>query len=674
VEEDLRKNLDLPGRLEELLSWSAERWAELCRRWLLQGEGSPRVMVTGLPSKACGERIQAADKERIEAQKSKLGEEGCAAAAEKLARAEAENDVDTPDEVSKQFPLPDVAKIKLIDVSTVTTHEGSLKAVFGGDAERVRSVLEAAAGTDLPLPKMQFDHVAGAQFVTCHVLVPIDGLAPQQLALLPLWCNVAFELPLAASSAGPAMGYEAVVQALTDVTVSYSFDMGLGGDMFAVGTAGNMLDLRMKVESARYAEAPVWLGRILADAVFDIERLRVAAQRIMNAVPNVKRNSRQMMKMAMAALSYKDACAHGAFNAFRVERVLNAIVGDEASLASAAKELAGIRDLLLKAPGAMMVRVGGDVDCLGQDIIAPWRQALGSGSVVPAALAARPALPRELFATDGVRLRPGCTAGCLLSSSADESNYWLIRSESLSDPRSPDLAPLLVAAEYLTALEGPFWRKIRGAGFSYSYSLRLDLALGSLAFGLFKATDPVGAYRVAEKIVKTLCGVPVEEAEPTPKEKEKEGKEDEEEEDEGEEEEDDGLDPSALEAAQSGVIFSLIEDVDTMPGAMGQAFVRTLEHLPPDQLQFLLSAVQAVKADEVLTVLRKHVLPLFDGSKGRLAVMTCPKEKRSSIEEGLGGLVPAIKVAHFDVDALVTTLAQQSGFELLRARSMEALT
>lgn len=120
---------------------------------------------------------------------------------------------------------------------------------------------------------------------------------------------------------------------------------------------------------------------------------------------------------------------------------------------------------------------------------------------------------------------PASILSPLISSTVgQESNYWLVQCNSFTDPRSPELAPLLVswhirhsrvcstgwgmhgdsnklkkrigtdgtdwawwsfskfpwfpssgpsvalqllfevAIEYITALEGPFWRKIRGKG------------------------------------------------------------------------------------------------------------------------------------------------------------------------------------------------------------------
>ena len=264
----LQARLDQPKALEPLLEWTAPQWAALMEGslllssllvllltltlivlllllllllfaivicgiivivgWLLGQSGGPRISVVGMPSKSCGERIQKADLDRIAEQKKQMGEEGCSKAGKEVEAAEDENDVETPDEVAESFALPDVSKISLISVSTVIV-EGPSKAfkeVYGQDAAKVRGLLEGAGAAGLPAPTIQFDHVAGAQFVQCHVMLPTAGLTVKQLELLPLWRDVLFELPLSESANGPAMSYEAVVQELTDSTVLYSSSVG----------------------------------------------------------------------------------------------------------------------------------------------------------------------------------------------------------------------------------------------------------------------------------------------------------------------------------------------------------------------------------------------------------------------------------------------------------------
>merc|ERR1719334_426741 len=48
-----------------------------------------------------------------------------------------------------------------------------------------------------------------------------------------------------------------------------------------------------------------------------------------------------------------------------------------------------------------------------------------------------------------------------------ESAFLSRSAPAITDFRSPDLAPLLLALQYMTQLEGPIWRQIRGAGLAY---------------------------------------------------------------------------------------------------------------------------------------------------------------------------------------------------------------
>lgn len=60
--------------------------------------------------------------------------------------------------------------------------------------------------------------------------------------------------------------------------------------------------------------------------------------------------------------------------------------------------------------------------------------------------------------------------------------------------------PLMLFMQYLTQLEGPFWRVIRGQGFAYSYNMHLNLHEHLLYFTLFKATNLVAAFKQFKSI------------------------------------------------------------------------------------------------------------------------------------------------------------------------------
>lgn len=49
--------------------------------------------------------------------------------------------------------------------------------------------------------------------------------------------------------------------------------------------------------------------------------------------------------------------------------------------------------------------------------------------------------------------------------------------------------------QYLTQLEGPFWKQIRGQGLAYSYNMYINLHEQLLYFTLYKATNLTAAFK-----------------------------------------------------------------------------------------------------------------------------------------------------------------------------------
>ena len=90
--------------------------------------------------------------------------------------------------------------------------------------------------------------------------------------------------------------------------------------------------------------------------------------------------------------------------------------------------------------------------------------------------------------------------GAVIALSAIESGFLNVTAPGIS-AYDPNRASLLVAIEYLTALEGDFWVKLRGAGLTYSYSISDSTDSELLKFGLFKCTDVPAAFEKAADII-----------------------------------------------------------------------------------------------------------------------------------------------------------------------------
>ena len=90
--------------------------------------------------------------------------------------------------------------------------------------------------------------------------------------------------------------------------------------------------------------------------------------------------------------------------------------------------------------------------------------------------------------------------GAVVALSAVESGFLNIIAPGIK-AYDANRASLLVAIEYLTALEGDFWVKLRGAGLTYSYSIGDSTDSGLLKFSLFKCTDVPAAFETASNII-----------------------------------------------------------------------------------------------------------------------------------------------------------------------------
>lgn len=70
--------------------------------------------------------------------------------------------------------------------------------------------------------------------------------------------------------------------------------------------------------------------------------------------------------------------------------------------------------------------------------------------------------------------------------------------KSFSDPALPDL---LLFLQYLTQLEGPLWRQIRGQGLAYGYNIMPQPQEGLIYFTLYKCSNVIGAFKEAKTII-----------------------------------------------------------------------------------------------------------------------------------------------------------------------------
>lgn len=64
---------------------------------------------------------------------------------------------------------------------------------------------------------------------------------------------------------------------------------------------------------------------------------------------------------------------------------------------------------------------------------------------------------------------PAAPEAKIIGVGSEESNHLVQTTPGIRDYHDDDLAAIMVFIQYLTQLEGPMWRQIRGLGLSYHY-------------------------------------------------------------------------------------------------------------------------------------------------------------------------------------------------------------
>ena len=501
----LEDRMDKRGRIQKLLKWEKKDWAAFIKKWLLDDKAHPRVVVLGTPSKKCGKDIQAKDDARLKKQKKDFGEEKLKQFGKDLESANDENETDIPPEVVNSMKVPGADTITLIPVGSVVTKGGEIHS-FGDESVQPCHALKAHMKKQGKFPEIKtvWTTTNSSQFSKLALYLPINDLDVDELLYLQLWCECAFELPI--HDGDVKLTYEEVIQKLTEQTVSMGMASGRGGGTFC-GT-DRWINISVKADAPNFDKAVSWVKRVVFKSVFDKERLKIAATRMQATIPDEKRDARSLMSTLLAGIRWKDESSRFASNWCRMEPFLVRLLKSDFS--ECAEKLEGIRKKLA-ASHDVVAWVSGDINKMKD----PVKPVLTLDACVQAAKSKLATLktPFTKSKLDDAFIHSGTlkkyngkfsAIGSVLTSSMIESNYLRIIGPSIDDAEHKELPALLVGIEYLTALEGPFWRRIRGKGFSYSYSLLNDHSAGVIQFVLFKSGDPVGAINAAKEVVLAL--------------------------------------------------------------------------------------------------------------------------------------------------------------------------
>ena len=633
--------------LASFKAYSSDDWVALLKETMLE---PPMVCVRAVPSAARAKQLEEEEEARVEARVKELGEQGLEELQRALDEAVEANETPVPDEVLEAFQVPSVDSISFINMSTAVFpasaraarlaqtevalnhfHEqlGSKITRGAGGASAgcdllSRELAEMCAGKEgevsegnlasLPV-YVQLDDVP-SDFVEIRVVLNTAPLSQQHRAYLELYLEACFSLPVRrrtvdGSEERTEIGWEAVVQELQDHLVHYGNSLGFGGGNFACGAFSQVVVFSLKSQGgvARYSKAVQLAREVLCDSVFTHERLAIAANNLLNDIPETKREGEFVAQSGLREKLYrKDGSNHRACNLVRQQRFLSKLVARlESEPASVVEEMEAMRAALV-SPGAIMMQVIGNMRQMaasGTHPLYPIVKAFPAANPVPTVTQpGNVRLSRELHspavaAPDGV-----CP---VLPMAAIESCFLYSAAEGLPSFQHKDTAPMLVATELLTCIEGPMWNLIRGLGLAYSFTMYGDADEGLCYFSLSRSPAVSKAFAEAGKLVAAFGS--------------------------GEKE----LTPMALENAIASVMSSVVSRESTFGQCGLQSLMTAMRRSGPGHNARLLKAIAAVTAEQVLHVINTYLLRLFSPASANVFV-TCSPSKLDEVCSGMAEL------------------------------------
>jgi len=184
----------------------------------------------------------------------------------------------------------------------------------------------------------------------------------------------------------------------------------------------------------------------------------------------------------------------------------------------------------------------------------------------------------------------------LFPMSAIDNSFLIQSSKGILKFGHEDEAALRVVIEYLTTMEGYFWKQIRGLGLSYGYNIQLVIDEGTISFSLSKSSNLPKAVELSYQIIKDFSNG-------TNK-----------------------FDELKLQAARSGVIFSIVNREETMRKTGVQSIMNLYRELPYNSNRLLLGSLEKVSISDCERVLEKYLKNLFDPKLSNTVITTNPSK------------------------------------------------
>ncbi|KAG7892759.1 hypothetical protein KL936_000933 [Ogataea polymorpha] len=580
---------DLPGYLKDLkdyeilMAWEPAKWRSLYTKYFVS---NPSLFIIAKPSKELYRSNRKAGKQLLKDRKAKLGAEGLKKLATKLEIAIERNNTPIPDEILESFGYPDVAKIKFIQTQSIAA--GKNHDVANDVSLAVTRKVENDTPDGFPL-YLHFENIK-SNFVTVDLLCSSFEVHEKLLNYIHVFAGL-FTLPL--EQDGKLIPYSEVVKDVQrdtiSATVSTSFDNNFQ----------EFVDFKIVARSENYGKVIDWYTKLLFHTKFTQDRVKVAVEKALNNLPSKKRSGYSMLNTLMNKHIRTQRSLARAQKTYLVEAFLKDLLKKiDDDFDTVARNLEQFRQQLIKQNN-IRVLVVADVARL-EHPVASWETFAANLKFMSEPLTDLPYTAKVL--TDVGKLER-CGNCYIISTPGSSASYMDLMAKIPLDANARESAKILLAAEVLQCVEGPFWRGIRGSGLAYGANVYRIVEWGTVIYDIYRGVDVEKCFEVGKEIVESYAS------------------------------EVQKISDKALHGAMSSVVNSLVNgQTNYVSAAYRKFFDQILMKRGPDYNQTLVKSLSQVTSQDVVDVLKKYFLPMFD-PKSSVCFVCCSPSKVESIEK-----------------------------------------
>uniref|UniRef100_A0A2M4BCH9 Putative zn2+-dependent endopeptidase insulinase superfamily protein n=1 Tax=Anopheles marajoara TaxID=58244 RepID=A0A2M4BCH9_9DIPT len=606
--DDFEKRLNVNRHLMSLKVKDEHFWVSLLNKYFVNAN---HVVVRAVPSIKENLRIASAELLRIEEQRKILGENGLKEKSKMLADAMASNDILPPNEMITSFPVPPAEAIKFYPVEVFRTSDE-----ISPIGINLRS---------LPFYTEAYD--LHTNFCYLKVSLNTSELTAELRPYLVLLMELLIESPVRRGN--KLIPYEEVVAALESNTVETTIELGFkASSRFSVGSYGNNVTLHMQVSREKYVKGIELIGELLYHTTFTTERIKVCATKLVNEIAQFKRDGNSIAKEIMRAMCYHEDSNVRACSLLKQSKFLTGILIQMEQSEFAADVIAKLNKTraIITLPENISLHMAADWQAMGRldiDLNQPWKLLqIATGTFEnPLPSKRLSAVPdwMNLISKNQYAKKPN---SLIVKLGSVESAFLFLTCRAIRDFKDPDLVPLLLSLQYLTQLEGPLWRHIRGQGFAYGYNIAPRPNEGLLYFTLYRASNVAAAFKEAMLITRNHIGDLA------------------------------CWDDTLLESARSSLIYEIIARENSIEKVVDASVLSCFKNVPLNYNQALALQVREVTKEDLIRVSKRYLEKLFTNSETCM-IIVCHPDKASGIETAFGDMGISTKVENCLEDSIL---------------------